>query len=59
MAGLVGLDSGRYADAIEILKPLTKNTEIASQAHYYIGIGYERLGNPQQARENFEKSTSL
>lgn len=55
LAGLVGLDSGRYADAIEILKPLTKNTEIASQAHYYIGIGYERLGNPQQARENFEK----
>lgn len=55
LAGLVGLDSGRYTDAIEILKPLTKNTEIASQAHYYIGIGYERLGNPQQARENFEK----
>lgn len=55
LAGLVGLDSGRYADAIEILKPLTKNTQIASQAHYYIGIGYERLGNPQQARENFEK----
>lgn len=55
LAGLVGLDSGRYSDAIDMLMPLTELPDLKSQAHYYIGIGYERLGDIQHARSHFEK----
>lgn len=55
LAGLVGLDGGRYSDAIDILMPLTQLPDLKSQAHYYIGIGYERLGDIRHARSHFEK----
>lgn len=44
LAGLVGLDSGRYREAIDMLMPLTELPDLKSQAHYYLGIGYERFG---------------
>lgn len=55
LAGLVGLDSGRYREAIDMLMPLTELPDLKSQAHYYLGIGYERLGDIQNARSHFEK----
>lgn len=55
LAGLVGLDSARFADAIALLEPLTKLPDIANQANYYIGIGYERLGDTTNARLHYEK----
>ena len=55
LAGLVGLDGGRYREAIDMLMPLTELPDLKSQAHYYLGIGYERLGDIQQARSHFEK----
>lgn len=55
LAGLVGLDIGEYRHAIELLTPLTKNPLFASQAHYYLGIGHERLGELTQARHHYER----
>ncbi|WP_323841212.1 MULTISPECIES: hypothetical protein [unclassified Moraxella] len=55
LAGLVGLDIGKHKQAIELLTPLTKNPDFASQAHYYLGIGYERLGDALHARQHYEK----
>lgn len=55
LAGLVGLDIGEYRQSIELLTPLVKNPEFASQAHYYLGIGYERLGDALHARAHYEK----
>lgn len=58
LAALVGLDSGRTRQAIEILRPLLNNPNFASQANYYMGIGYERLGDALQARRHFEQVNS-
>ncbi|MFC0820143.1 tetratricopeptide repeat protein [Moraxella marmotae] len=55
LAALVGLDSGRYLAAVELLKPLTHTPKLANQAHYYLGIGYERLGDTVNARQHFEQ----
>ncbi|MFA9487021.1 MULTISPECIES: tetratricopeptide repeat protein [unclassified Moraxella] len=55
LAGLVGLDIGEYRHAIEILIPLVKNPIFSSQAHYYLGIGHERLGDFVQARHHYER----
>lgn len=55
LAGLVGLDIGEYRHSIELLTPLIKNPDFASQAHYYLGIGYERLGDALHARQHYEK----
>lgn len=55
LAGLVGLDSGRNTDAIAVLQTLLNNPTLASQAHYYMGIGYERLGDIAHARQHYEK----
>lgn len=57
LSGLVGLDSARYADAISVLEPLLEHPTLASQAHYYMGIGYERLGDVQNARRHYEQVT--
>lgn len=55
LAGLVGLDIGEYKRSIELLTPLTKNADFASQAHYYLGIGHERLGELKHARHHYER----
>lgn len=55
LAGLVGLDIGEHKKSIELLTPLTKNPDFTSQAHYYLGIGYERLGELVRARHHYER----
>lgn len=55
LAGLVGLDSGRYQEAITLLDSLTQNPAMAGQAHYYMAVGYERLGNQDQALNHYEQ----
>ncbi|UNU72792.1 hypothetical protein LU293_06695 [Moraxella nasovis] len=55
LGGLVGLDLGKYKESIAILTPLTHNPELSSQAHYYLGIGYERLQDSSKARTHYEK----
>lgn len=55
LAGLVGLDSERFADAIIMLKPLLNNANFSAQAHYYTAIGYERLGDVINALKHYEQ----
>lgn len=57
LMALVALDIGEYNKAIEVLTPLTHNPDFASQAHYYLGIGYERNGNVEEARHHYERVT--
>lgn len=54
LSGLVGIDIGEYQQAVDLLTPLIKNTDFASQAHYYLGIAYERLGDLTRARHHYE-----
>ncbi|OOR90832.1 hypothetical protein B0181_04345 [Moraxella caviae] len=55
LGGLVALDVGDYHAAIDLMKSLTQVPEFRSQAHYYLGIGYERLGDLAHARTHYEK----
>ncbi len=55
LSGLVGIDIGEYQQAVELLTPLTKNADFASQAHYYLGIANERLGDVARARYHYER----
>lgn len=54
LASLVGLDIGEYRQATAILTTLTQYPEFASRAHYYLGVGYERTGDIDNARQHYE-----
>ncbi len=58
LSGLVGLDSARYTEAINMFAKLINNPEFSNRAHYYTGIGYERLGDTVRARRHFERVDS-
>ena len=55
LAALVGLDIGEYHKATELLTPLTHHINFASRAHYYLGVGYERSGDIDNARYHYER----
>lgn len=55
LASLVGLDIGEYRQATAILTTLTQYPEFASRAHYYLGVGYERTGDIDNACQHYER----
>lgn len=55
LASLVGLDIGEYSKAAEILTPLLNHHNFTSRAHYYLGVGYERSGDIDNARYHYER----
>lgn len=55
LTALVGLDISEFVKATEIFNELAKRPEFASRANYYLGIGYERSGDIDNALVHYEQ----
>lgn len=59
LASLVALDIGQYQAANQLLSQLLDDPAFTSEAHYYLGISYERLQNHALALAHYRQVTGV
>lgn len=59
LGSLVALDIKAYADANRLLTPLTALPNLASEAHYYLGISHERTHDYETALSHFRQVNDM
>jgi tetratricopeptide (TPR) repeat protein len=53
------IDAGEYAQAKETLEGIVAQEEENAEAHFLLGLSYFNLGEPQKAREAFNRALEL
>ena len=53
------ISSGRANDAIATLETVIKNDPGNSEAHYVLGVGFKKLGNPEGAQSEWKEALHL
>lgn len=59
LTALVALDTEHYQDAINILTPLSQNSENPSEALYYLGISHERKEEYKSALKAYRQVNDI